>query len=183
MLFLCDLEPLTTIGEYVQNETEIPVRALSPVTLPLLLKCAEKATSNTLTLQELPTESGTREFLSNEPSGDFVQNLLEKVLKKNCIFIDIEKAVTVLDHCLKNTLADLDQTPSNEITAKYLCHCCNMLERVIRKEFWNYSNLNTFVNANAKILHIVEQNLEYAEASFGINIPSSELAYIAEIFL
>lgn len=183
VLFLCDLEPLTTIGEYVQNETEIPVRALSPVTLPLLLKCAEKATSNTLTLQELPTESGTREFLSNEPSSDFVQNLLEKVLKKNCIFIDIEKAVTVLDHCLKNTLADLDQAPSNEITAKYLCHCCNMLERVIRKEFWNYSNLNTFVNANAKILHIVEQNLEYAEASFGINIPSSELAYIAEIFL
>ena len=53
----------------------------------------------------------------------------------------------------------------------------------IRKEFWNYSNLNTFVNTNAKILHIVEQNLEYAEASFGINIPSSELAYIAEIFL
>lgn len=183
VLFLCDLEPLTTIGEYIQNETDIPIRVLSPVTLPLLLKCVEMATSNTLTLQELPMESGTKEFLSNEPSNEFVRNLLEKVLKKNCIFLDIEKAVTILTHCLENTLADLNRSLSNEIAAKYLCHCCNMLERVIRKEFWNYSNLNTFVNTNAKILHIVEQNLEYAEASFGINIPSSELAYIAEIFL
>ena len=147
------------------------------------MKCVEMATSNTLTLQELPMESGTKEFLSNEPSNEFVRNLLEKVLKKNCIFLDIEKAVTILTHCLENTLADLNRSLSNEIAAKYLCHCCNMLERVIRKEFWNYSNLNTFVNTNAKILHIVEQNLEYAEASFGINIPSSELAYIAEIFL
>ena len=72
---------------------------------------------------------------------------------------------------------------SNEIAAKYLCHCCNMLERAIRGETWNYSRLNNFTNEYSELMYTVEHKLEYAENIFGIKIPTSEIAYITEIFL
>ena len=58
-----------------------------------------------------------------------------------------------------------------------------MLERIIRNEPWDYLKIGKFYNDNTYIMHVIEHRLEYAGNSFGIKIPTTEIAYIAEIFL
>ena len=105
------------------------------------------------------------------------------MIGKTTVFLDTIKAVNVLEKCLKATLLELQLPYSNEIAAKYLCHCCNMLERAIRGETWNYSRLSGFTNEHHELMNLIEHKLEYAENIFGIKIPASEIAYITEIFL
>ena len=58
-----------------------------------------------------------------------------------------------------------------------------MLERVIRNETWGFQKINTFSNENYNLMHIVEHRLEYAADTFGVKIPSNEIAYVVQIFL
>ena len=127
------------------------------------------------------THSSRAANLSSQEA--FIQNLVDKVISKTTVFLDTTKAVNVLEKCLKATLLDLKIPYSNEIAAKYLCHCCNMLERAIRGETWSYTRLNGFTNEHHELMYTVEHKLEYAENIFGIKIPASEIAYITEIFM
>ena len=185
ILILTDMEPLTTVNEYISKQTGIDTNILYPVTLPLLLETIRRILSNRSDFSGLTeagkTHSARSENLSSQEA--FIQDLVEKVISKTTVFLDTTKAVNVLEKCLKATLLELGLPYSNEIAAKYLCHCCNMLERAIRGETWNYSRLNNFTNEYSELMYTVEHKLEYAENIFGIKIPASEIAYITEIFL
>lgn len=185
ILILTDMEPLTTINEYITRRTGIDATMIYPVTLPLLLETIRQVLENRLDLSALPkighTQAAQSPALSSQDS--FIKSLAEKVISKTTAFLDIQKAMHVLEKCLRATLYELHLPYSNEIAARYLCHCCNMLERTIRKDTWSYSKLNSFTNEHSELMRIVEQKLEYAENIFGIKIPASEIAYIAEIFL
>lgn len=120
---------------------------------------------------------------SDIPSNAFIEQVREKVIAKTSVFIDTRKAVEVLQICFSNTCKELLVSETNTLMVKYICHCTNMLERVIKNETWDYQKLNQFIKTNYYIIHIVEHNLEYVESNFGIKIPSAEIAYITEIFI
>ena len=185
VLIFTDMEPLTTVNEYITRQTGIDTNILYPVTLPLLLETIRQILSNrsdfSLLSPASEIHSNRSENLGSQEA--FIQNLVDKVISKTTVFLDTTKAVNVLEKCLKATLMELQLPYSNEIAAKYLCHCCNMLERAIRGETWNYSRLNSFTNDNHELMYTVEHKLEYAENIFGIKIPASEIAYITEIFM
>lgn len=185
ILILTDMEPLTTINEYVSRQTGIDASILYPVTLPLLLETIRQILSNHSDFSLLAPVSQPHSIRSENISAQeaFIRNLADKVIGKTTVFLDTTKAVNVLEKCLKATLLELQLPYSNEIAAKYLCHCCNMLERAIRGETWNYSRLSGFTNEHHELMNLIEHKLEYAENIFGIKIPASEIAYITEIFL
>lgn len=185
ILILTDMEPLTSINEYVSRQTGIDASILYPVTLPLLLETIRQILSNHSDFSLLAPANQPHSVRSENISAQeaFIRNLVDKVIRKTTVFLDTTKAVNVLEKCLKATLLELQLPYSNEIAAKYLCHCCNMLERAIRGESWNYSRLSGFTNEHHELMNLVEHKLEYAENIFGIKIPSSEIAYITEIFL
>ncbi|MDR1771978.1 MAG: sigma 54-interacting transcriptional regulator [Hungatella sp.] len=185
ILIFTDMEPLTTINEYITRQTGIDTNILYPVTLPLLLQTIRQILSNRSDFSLLTPASQTHSTRAANLSSQeaFIQNLVDKVISKTTVFLDTTKAVNVLEKCLKATLLDLKIPYSNEIAAKYLCHCCNMLERAIRGETWSYSRLNGFTTENHELMYTVEHKLEYAENIFGIKIPASEIAYITEIFM
>ncbi|MFR9256371.1 MAG: PRD domain-containing protein [Merdibacter sp.] len=95
----------------------------------------------------------------------------------------MEKAVRILTTCLQNTLQELEIDYSDVLAIKYLCHCSNMLERVIRNESWDYPKINLFMQQHSYLLHVVEHGLEFAADAFGVKIPLTELVYVAQIFL
>ncbi len=185
ILILTDMEPFTTINEYITRETGIDTSILYPVTLPLLLETIRQILANRSDFSLLSSASQTHSTRSENLGSQeiFIENLVDKVISKTTVFLDTTKAVNVLEKCLKATLLDLQLPYSNEVAAKYLCHCCNMLERAIRGETWNYSRLSAFTNEHHELMYTVEHKLEYAENIFGIKIPASEIAYITEIFL
>lgn len=185
ILILTDMEPLTTINEYVSRQAGVDASILYPVTLPLLLDTIRQILSNRSDFSLLAPSKEPHSIRSENISAQeaFIQNLVDKVIGKTTVFLDTTKAVNVLEKCLKATLLELQLPYSNEIAAKYLCHCCNMLERAIRGESWNYSRLSQFTNEHYELMNLIEHKLEYAENIFGIKIPASEIAYITEIFL
>lgn len=189
VLIFTDMEPLTTMNESITKLTGIHTEMISPVTLPLLLDTVRRIleSPSELTAQaHTALPQGQSKHTGQKPAGTqdgFICDLLEKVISRTTVFLDTSKAAAVLEKCLKATLFDLHLPYSNEIAARYLCHCCNMLERAIRGEPWTYSRLNGFTNEHYELMCTVEHKLEYAENIFGIKIPAGEIAYIAEIFL
>lgn len=186
VLVLTDIEPLTSVGAYIQKNLHIPCRTISNVSLDMLIHFVELSMSAYNNLDTVSNEIKMPEPSGNpigKPVVNFIDQIKDKVISKTVAFIDVDKAVTVLDLCFRKTLHDLHLPYTDVLAVKYLCHCTSMLERVIRNETWGFQKINTFSNENYNLMHVVEQRLEYAADTFGIKIPSSEIAYVAQIFL
>ncbi len=185
VLVACDMEPLTSIGTYIRKQTTIPTRTITSITLSQLITAANNSISAMNDLDSIINDPSQNQIpqKSDMPSNAFIEQVREKVIAKTSVFIDTRKAVEVLQICFSNTCKELSASETNTLMVKYICHCTNMLERVIKNETWDYQKLNQFIKTNYYIMHIVEHNLEYAESNFGIKIPSSEIAYITEIFI
>lgn len=186
VLVLTDIEPLTSVGAYIQKNLHIPCRTISNVSLNMLIHFVELSMSAYNNLDTVSNEVKMPEPSGNpmgKPVVNFIDQIKDKVISKTVAFIDVDKAVTVLDLCFRKTLHDLHIPYTDVLAVKYLCHCTSMLERVIRNEIWGFQKINTFSNENYNLMHVVEQRLEYAADTFGIKIPSSEIAYVAQIFL
>lgn len=184
VLIVCDMEPLTTIGETVIRNCGISCKTIHPLSLNTLIQLVKKSTSpiqdiDSLTLQN--NNSSNYLFIDDDHDA-FIHNLAEKVISKTCIFIDCNKAVNVLSNCLKNIISSLNIQETNDITVKFICHSVAMLERVIKNESWQNSKVKPFIKKHPHLMHIIEQSFEFANNTYGIKIPQTELVYIGEIF-
>lgn len=184
VLIACDMEPLTSIGDHVFRQTGIPSRTISNVTLSSLITLVQQSMSAINDIDSLA--SGMKDIEpqpSNSPKNSFIEQIRTRIIDKTVSFINTQKAVDVLQTCLNNTLHELSIPYSDAIAVKYICHCTNMLERIIKNECWEYPKIKHFYEENTYLIHVIEHNLEYAGNSFSIKIPVTELAYVSEIFL
>ena len=184
VLIACDMEPLTSIGDHVFRQTGIPSRTISNVTLSSLITLVQQCMSAINDIDSLA--SGMKDIEpqpSNSPKNSFIEQIRTRIIDKTVSFINTQKAVDVLQTCLNNTLHELSIPYSDAIAVKYICHCTNMLERIIKNECWEYPKIKHFYEENTYLIHVIEHNLEYAGNSFSIKIPVTELAYVSEIFL
>lgn len=184
ILICCDMEPLTSVGDVILKKMHIPTRTIRNISLPTLINIVAAVSKTFNDLDSLEARFASSSFNSiDKDNSSFLDQVRDNIIAKTVSFLDTNKAVSILETCLRNTLKELDIPYSDAIAVKYICHCTNMLERVISKETWNYQKINSFSNDNSYIMHVVEHNLEYAEDSFGIKIPATEIAYVTEIFL
>lgn len=184
ILVCCDMEPLTSIGDVILKKLHIPTRTIRNISLPTLINIVAAVSKTFNDLDSLEARFSSPSLKSSEKeTSSFLDQVRDNIVAKTVSFLNPYKAVSILEICLRNTIKELSIPYSDAIAAKYICHCTNMLERVISKETWNYQKINSFFNDNSYILHVVEHNLEYAEDSFGIKIPATEIAYVTEIFL
>ena len=184
VLIVCDMEPLTSIGDYVFRQTGIPSRTISNITLSSLITIVQQSMSAINDIDSLASnmkEIETQE--TNYPRNSFIEQIRTRIIDKTVSFINTQKAVGILQTCLNNTLHELSIPYSDAIVVKYICHCTNMLERIIKNECWDYPKIKYFYEENAYLIHVIEHNLEFAGKSFSVKIPITELAYVVEIFL
>jgi len=184
VLFFVDMEPLTTISEYVVKTTGITARTIYPLTMNGLLQILLKSTSSVNDLESLvlANPSGANYHFREDDKDGFIQAVTERIIAKTVTFIDAQKVVDILKVCLNDTLKMLHILYSNDIAVKYLCHCTIMIERVIKKEAWENKRLKQYISQNYRLLNIVEQGFSYANSSLDIKIPQTELVYVAEMF-
>ena len=183
VLILADMEPITGLEASVQRRTDIPCRILPSVTLAFLMDCIEKCASGTPLdqftspgLMPLPP----RKELSQE---EFINHLVNDILSRTLLYVNPKKATDVLLYSLNTILDTLGMQYSQEIAVKYLSHGVHMLERIIKNMPLPYYQLRQFTNAHHQLMDIIAQSLNVASDTFGVSIPSSEIAYLAEIFL
>ncbi len=186
ILVLADMEPLISIAEYIFENTGIESRAIYPVTLDSLRDFADKCMKGTsLYMFSSAYKIGMDKSSQEEPAkyNKFIDRFVKDVLSGTLIFINPQKAIDTLMDVLKNILEELKISYSNEIAVKFLSHCAHMLERVIRNEPLTYIKLKQFTNENYRLMSTIEKYLSYAANTFGVAIPSSEIAFITEIFV
>ena len=185
VVILCDFEPLTSVGEYVHQETRILTKTISNVSLSKVINVFEKSKSQFNNLLSFDTidsiESVKRLTLTS--NNDFINQVVDKVIINTVPFLDLNKYIPLLIDALNSILRALNQRYDNAICTKFLCHTSVMLERVLKNEPWEFQKINTFISNNHKLIHIVEHSLEYIANTIGVKIPASEIAYVAQIFL
>jgi len=186
VLIVSDIEPLTSVHDYVYRTTKIKARTLSPISLPLLINIVEKSMNQSYSLDTLAVQSEVQKqsesTVKESLFSPFIERLTNEFLSKTLTFLNPIKATEVLMLSLNKILEDLNQPYSDEIAVKFLSHSVHMLERIIKKEPLAYVKLKQFTSSNNQIFNTVERNLSYTAEVFGVIIPSSEVAYITEIF-
>ncbi len=176
-------EPLNSIGDYITSQTNIPTRSINNLSLNLLILLVEKTMTSICDLSALidsNEKQENQEILNN--SDRFIKKITKRVIAKTLTFLDANKAVDTLMQCLELILQKINVPYSDEIATKYLCHCSNMIERVIKNETWKNSRANKYVRLHTDLIQIIDDSMKLVNNSFGIKIPKNELVYISEIF-
>lgn len=81
-----------------------------------------------------------------------------------------------------NVYQKSDMAYSDELSIRFLHHCSFMIERNIRNEPLQTKNTNMIIKQNFELYQTIEREFKIINNHFGIQIPSSELAMIVEIF-
>ena len=184
VLLAADMEPLTTLHEYVMQETDIPADTVTGFTLSSLLAIAQLTCQERMTLQQLTCEALLlMNSTATSPDATFLNRTARELLEPSMTFLNPYKAMDVLSSTLNGILDELDIIPSNEVTIKFIFHGSHMLERLISGDSLKYDGLKTFVNQHSHLIALLEQHMSYVGEIFGVSIPINELAYLAEIIL
>ena len=184
VLLVADMDPLTELNEFLFHNTGIHSTTIGNASLPVLLAVAEASLRPDMTLHLL-TEEGLS-LVSNssaDQNSSFLDGTIKKMLVPTLTFLNPQKACNILGSALTGILNDFGIAPTNDIVVKFIFHCSHMLERLIRGESLKYDGLKAFINANSALFARLEMHLQYPAELFGVSIPASELAYIAEILL
>lgn len=184
VILLVDSYPLNDIETYIRDHYEIKCKVISPLSYESFVRAIDCASAS-YTIDDFIDRYGSpKSHVQNEPAKeDFIKEFTDQVLSKTLTHINPAKAVEVLQISLDNILDELKIIKTQDILVKYLSHGAHMLERVIKKQPLDYYRLKRFTNQNHDLMDIIAKSLTPAENMFDLSVPSSEIAYLAEIFL
>ena len=184
VLILADMEPITGMEADIIRRTQLPCKIIPNVTLSYLInaidRCSEGASLDGFSHIMTTTSKVNYSDLSKD---EFINHLVNDILSRTLLFVNPKKATDTLLYSLNLILDQLGLVYSQEIAVKYLSHGVHMIERILRNNSLPYYQLKQFTNANHKLMDIIAQSLNLVNDTFGISVPSSEVAYLAEIFL
>lgn len=183
VLIWADMEPITGMELSIHKKTQVPCKILPSITLSGLIhsimQCADGYTLDQFS-PSVPVSKQNYKEMSQE---EFINHLVNDILSRTLLYVNPKKATDTLLYSLNLILDSLNQEYSQEIAVKYLSHGVHMIERIIRNMPLPYYQLKQFTNTNHQLMDIIAQSLTIVSDTFAISIPSSEIAYLAEIFL
>ncbi len=183
ILVVSDKEPLDSISDYITSQTNIPSRTVSNLSLSLLLSLVQRTMSSVCDLSSLINVAGEINVENTNYQSQFIEKITKRVIARTLTFLDVNKAVDTLVICLRQTLEAIHLDYNDEIAAKYLCHCSNMIERVIKNETWENSKANKYARTYTDLIRIIDKSMQLVNNTYGIKVPKNELVYISEIFV
>ena len=124
---------------------------------------------------------------NNEAIFQEEENVLEivknEILDKSLIFLNPDKIIRLGKNAFDQIINQMGIEYDDILAVKFNVHIAFVVERVIRNQELSYKRLSSFVRQHNELLKLIERNLVDIENQFGIKIPTSELIYIAQIFL
>lgn len=183
VLLITDMPVFLSLAEYITQQTGILCKAVSSLSfseiMALAERCFQRASLSQLSDAAVSAESP--EAVSH--ATPFMQRYFRESYTQDLRFLDPEKSFRILYHALNEILDELGLSFTHEITIKFLAHSSHMVERVISADAMNYPNLRRFLSKNSRVVSVIQKCMEPAANTFGITLPASEVAYLAEIFL
>ena len=185
ILLFTDGLPFHTIHTYLERQFGFHVKNICGAPYESILQMVRSVTSFYFTLEMVELDQ-PRPAEAPAPAGkpaSIMSQAVRGVLAPSLSFIDLDQLLPLLEDSLAEINRQLKLTPSDNIALKYQFHCSHMIERLIRKEPLDYPRLKSFINAHSQVFRTIGEALQPIAQAFGIRIPTSEIAYLAEIFL
>lgn len=163
---------------------------ISPMNLQTLIGICSLSEKSITRIQDFERFSQQFFFIQNSTQNDeealFSSKLLHdistRLLSESLVFLDVRKAISLLTSVLLNIYQKSHMSYSDELSIRFLHHCSFMIERNIRNEPLQTKNTNSIIKQNFDLYQTIEKEFRIINNHFGIQIPSSELAMIVEIF-
>ncbi len=168
IVVLADRAPLTSLAEYIENETGIRCASVSPLSLDKLFEAACNGRYNVYDRSEENDDPDT--------DSEYLCSRITENLQDTVRFIDVPKAIAILKQCLMTTLSKLDLNYNRQIGIIYYENGIRMLERVIKNEPLQNRKLYKYISENHELIAAFSQGLEHANKAYRIRIPQSEIA-------
>lgn len=185
-----DMLPLTTLDSTIFTQTGIKTVTISPVSLPLLFKAANM-TQNTFCILEdflclnqvtiLPSYDFTH--IQEESPNKLLLSIQNNILAESLVFLNGQKACQLLFEVLLSILNELEIHYNNEIMMRFVIHSCFTIERTIHGEPMKHRHTKQYIKKHEHEFLIVEKNFGIVNNTFGIHIPTCELAIITDLLL
>ncbi|WP_434629404.1 sigma 54-interacting transcriptional regulator [Thermoanaerobacterium thermosaccharolyticum] len=192
VLMLVDMGLLRTFSDIITDKTGIKTRTIEMVSTPIVLEAARKALTPDMDLDKLVNEIISLHPLMNSDNypddiADDTGNLpiyernLKRLLGQSLNFLNPDKVYQILKDVLNGILSEKNIRTEDDIWVKFLFHCSCMIERAIRREYLPNSDLDLIKNNPNGSFALLKKHFEAVENLFGIEIPDSEFAYVAEM--
>ncbi|ADL69931.1 PTS system transcriptional activator [Thermoanaerobacterium thermosaccharolyticum DSM 571] len=192
VLMLVDMGLLRTFSDMITEKTGIKTRTIEMVSTPIVLEATRKALTPDMDLDKLVDEIISLHPLLNSDNyfneiSDNTSNLsiyeknLKDLLGQSLNFLNPDKVYPILKDVLNSILSEKNRKIEDEIWVKFLFHCACMIERAIRREYLPNSDLDLIKNNPNGSFTLIKKHFEAVENLFGIEIPDSEFAYVAEM--
>ncbi|MEG6566948.1 sigma 54-interacting transcriptional regulator [Thermoanaerobacterium saccharolyticum] len=192
VLILVDMGLLRTFSDIITEKTGIKTRTIEMVTTPLVLEATRKALTPDMDIDKLADEIISLHPLLNGDSnmGDInsgttnislYEKNLRDLLSQTLNFLNPDKVYHVLKGILNDILNEKNKKVEDEIWIKFLFHCACLIERAIRKDYLPNSDLDVIKSRRNGSFQLIKKHFEAVENLFGIEIPDSEYAYVAEM--
>ncbi|NLI53801.1 MAG: PRD domain-containing protein [Clostridiales bacterium] len=189
VLILSDMEPLASIHLQMTHLVQNSIEGISDISMSKLIDIAQYSMNPSCSIQAIKDHARHLQTKNPEaaPSSNKYSQLINRVINEmltvSLTFIDPAKVAYSLLDSLGGILKEIDLPYMDEIAIKFIFHCAVMFERVIKKEPFAYNRLKTFINKNNALITVIDKHLSETAEIFGVTIPTSELAYVADIFL
>ena len=132
---------------------------------------------------DLKTTKSTNQNIVEPHAKNLLQDIQNKLLSESLIFLNPEKACQALFNILLNIINDLSIPYSDDLLIKFLFHTTFALERCIRKEPYTYPKARYLIKEHSKLFNVIDKNFKIINEIFAVQIPTSEIGFIIEIFL
>lgn len=192
VLILVDMGLLRTFSDIITEKTGIKTRTIEMVSTPLVLEATRKALTPDMDIDNLVDEivslhpllsgdSNASDITSGTNNISLYEKNLKDLLSQTLNFLNPDKVYPVLKGILNDILNEKDKKVEDEIWIKFLFHCACLIERAIRKDYLPNSDLDVIKSRNNGSFQLIKKHFEAVENLFGIEIPDSEYAYVAEM--
>lgn len=179
------------INEFLSTNCKNKFAISTDISLQKIIAIVERIESIGATIQSINTMTASAEDDedNNEPIiiKDHAHELLEsietKLLAESLVFLNPHKASQALYNALLNIITALKIPYNDDLLIKFLYHTTFALERCIRKEPFNYPKSRSLIKANPYLYNVLEENFKIIKEIFSVQIPSTEMGYIIEMFL
>lgn len=138
---------------------------------------------NTMTASAEDDEDNNEPVIIKDHAHELLESIETKLLAESLVFLNPHKASQALYNALLNIITALKIPYNDDLLIKFLYHTTFALERCIRKEPFNYPKSRSLIKANPYLYNVLEENFKIIKEIFSVQIPSTEMGYIIEMFL
>ena len=186
ILLFTDAAPFRTIHHYIRQRFGFQVKNICGAPYEAILRIVRSVTRFYYTLDMVEFDAaGPSEAAApaEAAKSSIMSQAIQGVLAPSLTFLDLKRLLPLLEDALNQINCQFRLHQSDNLSLKFEFHCSHMVERLIRKEPLDYPRLKPFVNAHSAMFRTIGEALQPIAQAFGIKIPTSEIAYLVEIFL